>query len=127
MAIRLGLKSAPYNLDLGYGVTVEVRPYDGHVDLLAETYLNRKLREIGEEYRRRKDFGESLDGLPDLEDEDSRFALTQHCFAVGRAVAGIISWTGVYDKNDVPAAVTEQAIEDLFTLAPLIRKSFHSQ
>ena len=49
----------------------------------ARAFMNKRLQDIGEEYRKRKEIGASLDDLPDVENAEIREALAEEYLATG--------------------------------------------
>ncbi len=114
--LKLQIKKENYKIDLGSGVVVEVRPLTSAVFFEAQSYMRQKLQKIGSDYKDRKDMGVSVEGMPDLEDENVRVALSEEYMVTGLAIAGIVSWEGILeaDKDEV-ALLTPEKIEELMS------------
>jgi len=51
--LKLNIQTEPYWLELGIGVRVKVRPCTSPIFYAARALMNKRLTEIGEEYRKR--------------------------------------------------------------------------
>jgi hypothetical protein len=107
--LKLNIQTECYWLDLGLGVRVKVRPCTSPIFYAARAFMNKRLTDIGEEYRKRKEIGASLDDLPDVENPEIREALAEEYLARGLARSAIVDWEGILeaDGND-PAPVTPE-------------------
>jgi hypothetical protein len=88
--IRLDLKTAPWWLDLGPGVRVQLRP--AGTSLMMEARKDPELRALPE----------------DAGDEQAGYV-----FARALARRAVLDWEGVADANGKPAKVTPEAIDAL--------------
>jgi hypothetical protein len=90
--------------------------------------MNSRLAVIGEEFRKRKEIGTSLEDLPNVEDMTVREALAEEYLARGLAHAAIVEWEGILeaDGNNV-APVTPEKIDELMANFWSIATSFSQQ
>lgn len=65
--LKLNIQTEAYWLELGLGVKVKVRPCTSPIFYAARAFMNKRLTELGAEYRKRKEIGASVDDLPDVE------------------------------------------------------------
>ena len=124
--LKLNIQTECYWLDLGLGVRVKVRPCTSPIFYAARAFMNKRLTDIGEEYRKRKEIGVSLDDLPDVENPEIREALAEEYLARGLARSAIVDWEGILDGND-PAPVTPEKIDELMTGFWSIAATFSQQ
>lgn len=126
--LKLNIKTESYWLDLGLGVRVKVRPCTSPIFYAARAYMNKRLTDIGEEYRKRKEIGASLDDLPDVSNPEIREALAEEYLARGLARSAIVDWEGILeaDGND-PAPATPEKIDELMTGFWSIAATFSQQ
>ena len=90
--------------------------------------MNKRLTEIGEEYRKRKEIGASVDDLPQVDNAEIREALAEEYLARGLARAAIVDWEGVLEADgDATAPVTPEKIDELMTGFWSIAASFSQQ
>lgn len=114
--LKLSVNKEPYWIELGVGVRVKVRPCISPVFYAARAYMNDRLAKLGDEYRRRKEVGVSLDEMPDVDNPLVREALAEEYLNLGLARTSILEWEGVLEaEEDKPAPVTPEKIDELFT------------
>lgn len=111
--IRLNLPTAPYAIPLDHGVTVTVRPCDTAIYEAARAKMARLLRDIARQHQDAAEIGATLEGLPDLTDEDARAGFGQALFVTALAQAGITAWSGVLDDAGNPAPVNDGTVAAL--------------
>ena len=75
--LKLNIQTEAYWLELGLGVKVKVRPCTSPIFYAARAFMNKRLTELGEEYRKRKEIGASMEDLPDVENPEIREALAE--------------------------------------------------
>lgn len=122
--LKLKIKKEPYWLELGLGVRVKVHPCTSPIFYAAKSFMNKKLADIGEQYKNNKD---QLD-LPNIESAEVREALAEEYLNLGLALNAIIEWEGILDTNeDKPAPVNFKKIEELMTGFWSIAASFAQQ
>ena len=80
--LKLNIQTEPYWLELGLGVRVKVRPCTSPIFYAARAFMNKRLTEIGEEYRKRKEIGASVDDLPQVDNAEIREALAAEIAAI---------------------------------------------
>ena len=126
--LKLNIKTEPYWIDLGLGVRVKVRPCTSPIFYAARAFMNKRLQDIGEEYRKRKEIGASVKDLPDVENPEIREALAEEYLARGLARSAIIDWEGILESTgDDKAPVTPEKIDELMTGFWSIAASFSQQ
>lgn len=126
--LKLNIQTEPYWIDLGLGVRVKVRPCTSPIFYTARAFMNKRLQDIGEEYRKRKEIGASVDDLPDVENPEIREALAEEYLARGLARSAIIDWEGILESSgDDKAPVTPEKIDELMTGFWSIAASFSQQ
>ena len=129
--LRLNIKTEPYWLDLGLGVRVKVRPCTSPIFYGARAFMNKRLTNLGEEYRKRKDLGLPLEDFPLLDLPEIREALAEEFLARGLARSAILEWEGILEANpqdgDIPAPVTVEKIDELMTNFWSLAASFSQQ
>jgi len=114
--LKLNIKKEPYWLELGLGVRVKVRPCTSPIFYAARAFMNKHLTDIGEEYKKRKEIGTSLDDLPDVSNPEIREALAEEYLARGLARSAIIEWEGILEADgEDKAPVTSEKIDKLMT------------
>lgn len=126
--LKLNIQTEPYWLELGLGVRVKVRPCTSPIFYAARAFMNKRLTEIGEEYRKRKEIGASVDDLPQVDNSEIREALAEEYLARGLARTAIIDWEGILEADgDATAPVTPEKIDELMTGFWSIAASFSQQ
>jgi hypothetical protein len=126
--LKLNIQTEPYWIELGLGVRVQVHPCNSPIFYAARAFMNKRLQDIGEEYRKRKEIGASLDGLPDVENPEIREALAEEYLARGLARSAIIDWEGILEADgEEKAPVTPEKIDELMTGFWSIAASFSQQ
>lgn len=126
--LKLNIQTEPYWLELGLGVRVKVRPCTSPIFYAARAFMNKRLTEIGEEYRKRKEIGASVDDLPQVDNAEIREALAEEYLARGLARAAIVDWEGILEADgDATAPVSSEKIDELMTGFWSIAASFSQQ
>ena len=126
--LKLNIQTEPYWLELGLGVRVKVRPCTSPIFYAARAFMNKRLTEIGEEYRKRKEIGASVDELPQIDNVEIREALAEEYLARGLARTAIVDWEGILEADgDAKAPVTPEKIDELMTGFWSIAASFSQQ
>ncbi len=126
--LKLNIQTEAYWLELGLGVKVKVRPCTSPIFYAARAFMNKRLTELGEEYRKRKEIGASVEDLPDVENVEIREALAEEYLARGLARAAIVDWEGILESDgDEKAPVTPEKIDELMTGFWSIAASFSQQ
>ena len=135
--LRLNIKTEPYWLDLGLGVRMKVRPCTSPIFYAARAFMNKRLTDLGEEYRKRKDLNLSLEDFPLLDTSEVREALAEEFLALGLARSAILEWEGILEsgdsspgeasRGDVPAPVTLEKITEFMTNFWSLAASFSQQ
>ena len=126
--LRLNIKTEPYWLDLGLSVRVKVRPCTSPIFYAARAFMSKKLTELGEEYKKRKELGLPLEDFPLLDTSEVREALAEEFLALGLARAAILDWEGILEsQGEKPAPVTPEKIEEFMTHFWSLAASFSQQ
>jgi hypothetical protein len=126
--LKLNIQTEPYWIELGLGVRVQVHPCNSPIFYAARAFMNKRLQDIGEEYRKRKEIGSSLNDLPDVGNPEIREALAEEYLARGLARSAIIDWEGILEADgDAKAPVTLEKIDELMTGFWSIAASFSQQ
>ena len=109
MAIRLALKTEPYEIALDHGAVLTVKP------LTTAVYEAAKAHAIAETRRLIAAASEGEE-ISDLRDQKAQFGYTQQLFAEGLAIYGITGWRGVIGDDDGPAPLTEDNVLHLMRI-----------
>ena len=126
--LKLNIKTEPYWLELGLGVRVQVRPCTSPIFYAARAFMNKRLTEIGDDFRKRKEIGASIDDMPQVDNAEVREALAEEYLARGLARAAIVDWDGILDADgDAKAPVTPDKIDELMTGFWSIATNFSQQ
>jgi hypothetical protein len=107
--LRLNLKKEAYWMDLPSGVRVRVRPLTTAIMNAAQSTVIKQIKALQAD--------EAADIRPNLQNEESRFGLSEALLVKALALAGIIEWEGVMNAaGDAPAPVDEQSVYDLMDI-----------
>ena len=118
--ISLKPQTGPYEIELPYGVTVNVKPLTTAGMAAAQAAARRRVEALEGQVRERRESGLSLEGLPDLEDEAERDGLFQDLLIKELATRHIAAWSGVED--DPP--VTPKNVAAVMSLYPVGERFF---
>ena len=121
--IDLSQPSAPFELELPYGLKVSVRPLTTAGMAAAQAVARRAVEAIERQARERTDAGLALDGLPDLSAEGERDGFFQAQLIREFAVRHIASWTGI-ELGGGPAPPTSANIAAVMELYPVGERFF---
>ena len=121
--IDLSQPSAPYELELPYGLNVTVRPLSTAGMAAAQAAARRAVEAIERQARERTDAGLPLDGLPDLSGEGERDGFYQAQLIRELAVRHITSWSGI-ELGGGPAPPTPPNIAAVMELYPVGERFF---
>jgi hypothetical protein len=116
--IDLSQPSAPYELELPYGLRVTVRPLTTAGMAAAQAAARRAVEAIERQTRERTDAGLTPDGLPDLSAEGERDGFYQAQLIRKLAIRHITSWTGV-ELEGGPAPPTPEHVAAVMDLYPV--------
>lgn len=109
--LKLNLPLEPYWLDLEDGVEVQVRPLTTAVMNMAHSKAVKSILDL----KQRRFNGEA--GVPDVDDDETRQFYIEAALAEQLALASIIDWKGVQNKEDTaPALVSPEAIRGLLSI-----------
>jgi hypothetical protein len=121
--IDLSQSTAPYELDLPYGLKVTVKPLTTAGMAAAQAAARRAVEAIERQARERTEAGLALDGLPDLSTEGERDGFYQAQLIRELAVRHVTSWTGV-ELTGRPAPPTPANIAAVMELYPVGERFF---
>jgi hypothetical protein len=121
--IDLSQPSAPYELELPYGLRVTVRPLTTAGMAAAQAVARRAVEAIERQVRERQEAGLPLDGLPDLSAEGERDGFYQGQLIRELAVRHITRWTGV-ELEGGPAPPTRENVAAVMDLYPVGERFF---
>ena len=93
--IDLSQPSEPYDIELPYGLTVNVKLLTTAGMAAAQAAARRAVEAIERQITERKDAGLPTDGLPDLADEGERDGFYQSQLIRELAVRHVTDWTGI--------------------------------
>ena len=111
--LRLTMPKEPRWIDLPFGVRVLARPLTTAVNEAARAKGFRLTQRVLQDHAEITRAGGTVEGLPDLEDQDAQVGLSQLLYAQAIACVTIIEWEGVEAKEGGPAPVSEETICDL--------------
>jgi len=114
--LKLITPTEPYWLELGMGVKVLVKPCTSPIFYAAQAFMDENLLRVGEEFRKRKETGASVDDLPNVEDPVIQKSLASEYLTRGFARYAIIDWEGVLEADgEEKAPVTPEKIDELMS------------
>ena len=116
MAIRLSLPTEPYDIDLGLGVTVTVRPLTTALYQSAEYSARRRLDGLVQSIEAIEAVGGKVDDRLDLQDPAGREGTFMYLKAQEMAKLAITHWEGVVGQEDAPEPVSPEAVERLMAI-----------
>ena len=109
--LKLALPQEPYWLDLEDGVEVQVRPLTTAVMNMAHSKAVKSILDL----KQRALNGEA--GIPNVDDDETRQFYIEAALAEQLALASIIDWKGVQNKEGAaPALVTPETIRGLLSI-----------
>jgi hypothetical protein len=115
--IRLDIQKEIYWIDLPAGVRLRVRPLSTPIMDAAKATVIKEILSMRAEFEKRQSNGESLDGMPDLDDEQVRHSLSKSLLVKALARGAVVEWEGVQSRdNKQPAELKPEAINDLMTI-----------
>ena len=121
--IDLSQPSAPFELELPYGLKVSVRPLTTAGMATAQAAARRTVEAIERQARERTEAGLALDGLPDLSAEGERDGFYQAQLIREVAVRHIVSWSGV-ELHGAQAPPTPENVAAVMELYPVGERFF---
>jgi len=121
--IDLSQPTEHYELELPYGLKVNVRPVTTAGMAAAQAAARRAVEVIERQASERAEAGLPLDGLPDLSAEGERDGFYQAQLIRELAVRHIMSWTGV-ELAGGPAPPTPEKIAAVMELYPIGERFF---
>jgi hypothetical protein len=121
--IDLSQPTAPYGLDLPYGLKVTVKPLTTAGMAAAQAAARRAIDAIERQARERTEAGLALDSLPDLSPEGEHDGFYQAQLIRELAVRHVMSWAGV-ELEGGPAPPTPENIAAVMDLYPVGERFF---
>ena len=125
--IRLISARERRDVDLGFGVTVTVKPVTTSVHRAAQHSAERRARELAYEGGLIEAAGGSIHDIPDLHHRDGMRGLRDQFLLQALARHAIIGWQGVGDEAGAPLPLTPEAIDALIRDHPLIAERFEAR
>ena len=101
--IRLIKRAERRDIDLGFGVTVTVKPVTTWVHRAAQHSAERMVRELAYEGGLIEAAGGSIHDIPDLHQRDGMLGLRDQMMLQALARHAIVSWQGIGDEDGAAA------------------------
>lgn len=115
--LRLNLKKDPYWLELPAGVKLKVRPLSTALMSMAQSSVIKQIASWRQERSSRMDAGVDANEIPDVDDEHTRFGLSESLLIKALAHGALIEWEGVMDESGkTPAPLSPKTINDLMDI-----------
>lgn len=115
--LRLNLKKHPYWLDLPADVRLKLRPLSTALMSAAQACVIKQITGWRRERASRLEAGADASDIPDVDDEETRLALSESLLIKALARGAILEWQGVLTGDgDAPAPVSDQAVNDLMDI-----------
>lgn len=124
--IRIEKPTGEQTLDLGFGVSVTVRPLSTHVYRAALHSSERLARQFAADQGLLETVGGSWEDVPPPHDRDGMAGVREQLVLQCLARHAIIAWTGVAGEDDQPAPVTPEAVDALIRDFPPIADRFEA-
>jgi hypothetical protein len=121
--IDLSQPSAPYDIELPYGLTVTVKLLTTAGMAAAQAAARRAVGAIERQIGERKEAGLPIEGLPELDDAADRDGFYQSQLIRELAVRHITDWTGIESEGG-PAPPIPQNITAVMNLYPIGERFF---
>ena len=125
--IRLIKRPERRDIELGYGVTVTVKPVTTWVHRAAQHSAERMVRELAYEGGLIEAAGGSIHDIPDLHQREGMLGLRDQMMLQALARHAIVSWQGIGDEGGAALAVTPEAIDALMRDHPTIAARFEAE
>ena len=125
--IRLIKRAERRDIDLGFGVTVTVKPVTTWVHRAAQHSAERMVRELAYEGGLIEAAGGSIHDIPDLHQREGMLGLRDQMMLQALARHAIVAWQGIADEDGAPLAVTPEAIDALMRDHPAIAARFEAE
>jgi hypothetical protein len=122
--IKLTRVKDPRTLDLGFGVSVTVKPLSFAVWRAASLAAERQAVQVATEKGLVEAAGGMISDIPDAHDRDGIRGLRDQFLLQGLGRHAITAWSGVAAEDGSPAPVTPEAIDLLILQHPLIAARF---
>lgn len=108
--LRLNLKKEPYWMQLPASVRVKVRPLTTAVMSAAQSQVIKQIIALREDRKNNPT-------LADIDDDQTRLALSESLLIKALARGAIIEWEGVMlPDNDALAPISDQTVDDLMDI-----------
>ena len=122
--IRLMRNKHPRSLDLGFGVSVVVKPLSFAVWRAASLAAERQAVQVATEKGLVEAAGGMISDIPDAHDRDGMRGLRDQFLLQSLGRHAITAWSGVAAEDGSPTPVTPEAIDLLILQHPLIAARF---
>ena len=126
--IRLIKRVERRDIDLGFGVTVTVKPVTTWIHRAAAQHsAERMVCELAYEGGLIEAAGGSIHDIPDLHQREGMLGLRDQMMLQALARHAIVSWQGIADEDGAALAVTPEAIDALMRDHPTIAARFEAE
>lgn len=122
--ITIGRERASYDIDIGAGAKLRVRPCTTPVYKAARLRALRQANDVAQAKGLLEAVGATIYDIPDQKDREAMIGLQETFMLQALAVHAVESWDGVVDEAGVRAPVTPAAIEDLVLNYPMASERF---
>jgi hypothetical protein len=122
--IRLSRCKDSRSLDLGFGVSVVVKPLSFAIWRAASLAAESRAIQVATEKGLVEAAGGMISDIPDAHDRDGIRGLRDQFLLQGLGRHAITAWSGVASEDGSPAPVTPEAIDLLIVQHPLIAARF---
>jgi hypothetical protein len=122
--IRLIKRVERRDIDLGFGVTVTVRPVTTWIHRAAQHSAERMVRQLAYEGGLIEAAGGSIHDIPDLHKREGMLGRRDQLTLQALARHVIIEWQGVAGEDGAPVSPTPEVIDALIRDHPAIAASF---
>jgi len=116
--LKLNLQKEPYWIDLPAGVKIKVRPLTSAIMNAAQSSVVKQITNIRKRLESKDESQTPLfEDLPNLDDEQIRFGLSESLLVKEIGKLAVIEWQGVMQPDsEIPAEVNEKTISELLDI-----------
>ena len=125
--IRLIKRAERRDIDLGFGVTVTVKPVTTWVHRAAQHSAERMVRELAYEGGLIEAAGGSIHDIPDLHQREGMLGLRDQLMLQALARHAISEWQGVAGEDGAPIPPSPEAVDVLIRDHPAIAATFETE